>query len=224
MSGIAGLGVPPACGGQPLQPAAAPRTSRGRATVAVAAGLLLAGVLIGGLWAWIAPPIHGVVALTHDGDRLHDYLGDESEHFFVAAFLMLGLLNVVAAVASVLAWQWRAHRGPGMVAGLCSGVMLAAAAAAGVGALLVHLRYGAVNFAAAPVSHEDPVYYFTEAPPVFFGRAPLQIACTLLLPAATAALVYAVAAAATARDDLGGYPAVDPPYRQAAEAASSAPS
>jgi hypothetical protein len=216
VSGIAGP--------QPPQPAGAPRTSRGRAIVAIAAGLLLVGVLVGALWAWVAPPIHGVVVLPHDGDRLHDYLGDESEHFFVAAFLMLGMLNVVAAVASVLAWQWRAHRGPGMVAGLCTGVVIAAAVAAGVGALLVHLRYGAVNFAAAPVTHKDPVYYFTEAPPVFFGRAPLQIACTLLLPASTAALVYAVPAAATARDDLGGYPTVEPSYAQTTQAPSSAPS
>ncbi|HXO48892.1 MAG TPA: DUF2567 domain-containing protein, partial [Mycobacterium sp.] len=32
------------------------------------------------------------------------------------------------------------------------------------------------------------------------------------LPAATAALVYAVPVAATARDDLGGYPAVKTVY------------
>jgi Protein of unknown function (DUF2567) len=204
------------------QPSDAPRTSRRRAVFAIAAGLLVAGVVIGGLWAWIAPPIHGVVALTHDGDRLDEYLGDESDHFFVAAFLMLGLLNVVAAVAAVLAWQWRAHRGPVMVAGLCAGVVIAAAAAVGVGVLLVHLRYGAVNFAAAPVSHDHPVYYFTEAPPVFFGRNPWQIACTLLLPASTAALVYAVPVAATARDDLGGYPAVDPSYQQPAGTPTSA--
>jgi hypothetical protein len=202
----------------------APRTSRRRAVLAIAAGLLIAGVLVGGLWAWIAPPIHGVVALTHGGERLHDYLGDEPDHFFVAAFLMLGLLNVVAAVAAVLAWQWRAHRGPGMVAGLCAGVVIAAAAAVGVGVLLVHLRYGAVDFATVPVSHDHPVYYFTEAPPVFFGRTPWQIACTLLLPASTAALVYAVPVAATARDDLGGYPAVDPSYPQPAGAPTSAPS
>lgn len=189
----------------------APRTSRRRAILVIAAGLSIAGVLTGGLWAWIAPPIHGVVALTHDGDRVHTYLGDESENFFVAAFLMLGLLNVVAAVAAVLAWQWRAHRGPGMVTGLCAGVVIAAATAVGVGALLVHLRYGAVNFDAVPVSHDHPVYYFIEAPPVFFGRTRWQIACTLLLPASTAALVYAVPAAATARDDLGGYPAVGTP-------------
>ena len=79
-----------------------------------------------------------------------------------------------------------------------------------------------MNFATAPVSHDHPVYYFTEAPPVFFGRTAWQIACTLLLPASTAALVYAVPVAATARDDLGGYPAVDPPYPQPADAPTSA--
>lgn len=209
------------CAGlRPPEPSAGPRTSRRRANIAVATGLLLAGALVGGLWAWIAPPIHGVVALTHDGDRLQDYLGDESDHFVVAAFLMLGLLNVVAAVASVMVWQWRAYRGPEMVAGLCTGAVIAAAAAAGVGALLVHVRYGAVNIATMPITDEMPMYYFTEAPPVFFGRAALQIACTLLLPAGTAALVYAVPVVAIARDDLGGYPAVDPPYRQAIGASS----
>jgi hypothetical protein len=205
-------------------PSESPRTSRRRAVFVIGAGLLIAGVLVGGLWSWIAPPIHGVVALTHEGDRLHDYLGDEPENFFVAPFLILGLLNVVAAVAAVLAWQWRAHRGPGMLTGLCAGVVIAAAAAVGVGIVVVHLRYGAVDFAGAPVNHDHPVYYFTEAPPVFFGRTPLQIACTLLLPASTAALVYAIPVAATARDDLGGYPAVEPSYPQEAEASSSAPS
>jgi Protein of unknown function (DUF2567) len=199
----------------------APRTSRRRAAIMVAAGLLPAGVLVGGIWAWLAPALHGVVALTHNGERLHDYLGNESDHFFVAAFLMLGLLNVVAAVAAVLAWQWRPHRGPGMLAGLCSGVVIAAAIAVGVGSLLAHLRYGAVNFAVVAVSHDHPLYYFTEAPPVFFGASGLQIACTLLLPAATAALVYAVPAAATARDDLGGYPVVDTVYPHTGRAPSA---
>ena len=185
------------------QPPGVPRFSRRRAAVTVAAGLLPAGVLVGALWAWLAPPVKGVVALTHSGERLHDYLGSESDHFFVAAFLMLGLLNVVAAVAAVLAWQWRPHRGPGMVAALCTGMVIAAAAAIGVGVLLAHLRYGTVDFAEVPLSHDHPVYYFTQAAPVFFGPSRLQIACTLLLPAATAALVYAVPVAATARDDLG---------------------
>jgi Protein of unknown function (DUF2567) len=199
-----------------VQTAAAPRFSRRRAAVTVALGLLPVGALVGALWAWLAPPIRGVVALTHDGQRVHDYLGGEGDHFFLAAFLMLGLLNVVAAIAAVLAWQWQAHRGPGIVAGLCVGVVTAAGVAIGVGVLLAHLRYGTVNFAAVPVSHEHPVFYVTEAPPVFFGSSWLQMACTPLLPAATAALVYAVPAAATARDDLGGYPVVDSIYRPTA--------
>jgi hypothetical protein len=164
------------------------------------------------------------VALTHTGERLHEYLGSEADHFFVSAFLMLGLLNVVAAVAAVLAWQWRPHRGPGMVAGLCTGVVIAAGAAVGVGVLLAHLRYGTPDFAAAPVSHDHPLYYVTEAPSAFFGPSRLQSACTLLLPAATAALVYAVPVAATARDDLGGYPAVKTVYPRPDSAEGAPPS
>jgi hypothetical protein len=198
----------------------APGTSRRTAIGAVIAGLLVTGVVIGALWALIAPPIHGVVAVNHEGERLQDYLGNEADHFFVAEFLMLGMLTVCAVVAAVLLWQWRAHRGPGMVAGLSIGVVAAAAAAAGVGALLVRVRYGAVDIARAPVTHDHPLHYFVEAPPVFFGHAPLQIACSLLLPVATAALVYALLVAAATRDDLGGYPAVDSPQPVTAVAVS----
>ncbi len=181
------------------------RMCRRRAAITVVAGLVPVGVLVGALWALLAPPIRGVVLLTHSGERLHEYGGPESEHFFVAAFLMLGMLNVVAAVAAVLAWQWRAHRGPGMVAALCAGMLVAAGAATGVGVLVAHLRYGTVDFATIPLK-PDQLHYFTQASPVFFGPSWLQMACTLLLPAATAALVYAVPVAATARDDLGGFP------------------
>jgi hypothetical protein len=187
------------------------RTSRPRAVVVVVVGLLATGALIGGLWAWIAPPIHGVVALTHAGERVQDYLGTESEHFFVAAFMMLGLLSVVSVVAPVLVWQWRQHRGPAMVAAVTIGLVAAAAAAVAAGAGLVRLRYGVVDFDRAPVTHDHPVYYFTQAPPVFFGRGPLQIAATLLLPASTAALVYALHAAAATRDDLGSHPGAPQP-------------
>jgi len=207
-----------------VQTGGAPRISRRRAAITVTAGLLPVGALVGALWAWLAPPIKGAVALTHSGERLHEYLGSEADHFFVSAFLMLGLLNVVAAVAAVLAWQWRPHRGPGMVTGLCTGVVIAAGAAVGVGVLLVHLRYGTPDFASAPVSHDHPLYYVTEAPSVFFGPSWLQSACTLLLPAATAALVYAVPVAATARDDLGGYPAVKTVYPRPDSAECAPPS
>jgi hypothetical protein len=182
-----------------------------RAMVVVVLGLSATGVLIGGLWAWIAAPIHAVVALNHTGERVHDYLGSESDHFFVAPCLMLGLLTVVAVVASVLAWQWRKQRGPGMVIGLSIGLVIGAAAAAAVGALLVRLRYGALNFGAIPLSSEHKVAYVVQAPPVLFAHGPLQVAATLIWPAGIAALVYAVLAAANARDDLGGLPVPDQP-------------
>jgi hypothetical protein len=166
-------------------------------------------VLIGGLWAWIAPPIHVVVAITRAGERVHDYLGTESEHFFNAPCLMLGLLTVVAVVAPVLAWQWRQRRGPRMVVGLSIGMVIVAVAAAAVGALLVRLQYGASNFDAVPLFGKPAVAYVVQAPPVFFGLGPLQVVVTLFWPAAIAALVYALLAAGNARDDLGRLPVAD---------------
>jgi len=189
--------------------AVAPRTSRARAALILVFALTAAGALIGALWAWLAPPARGVIALTKSGVRVHAYLGAEADHFFVAAFLMLGLLCVLAVVGSAAAWQWRAHRGPVLLIALCLGVGGAAAAATLVGSALVGGRYDAIDLDGAPVTPEQRVHYVTEAPAVFFGQTPLQIAVTLLVPVATAALVYAVCAVASPRDDLGGYPPVD---------------
>jgi MFS family permease len=190
---------------------APPRISRRRAVAITVAGLTLAGALVGALWAWLAPPIHGVVALTKRGERVKAFLGNEADHFFIAAFLLVGMLGALAVVAAVLLWQWRAHRGPAMVAALAIGSAAGAAAAAGIGAVLVHWRYGAIDIAGAPVSPEHRVQYVVEAPAVFFGHTPLQIAATILLPAATAALVYALMAVSTHRDDLGAWPPVEDP-------------
>jgi Protein of unknown function (DUF2567) len=184
--------------------------SRDRAVLVVVLGLSAVGAVIGGWWAWIAPPIHAVAALTKAGERVHDYLGNDSDHFFVAPCLMLGLLTVVAVVASVLVWQRREQRGPAMAVALSIGLVAGAAAAVGVGALLVRLRYGALDFAAIPLSSDHKVAYVVEAPPVLFAHGPLQVALTLIWPAGIAALVYAVLAAANARDDLGAFPARRP--------------
>jgi Protein of unknown function (DUF2567) len=187
-------------------PTTVPRKSRARAIAIAGPGSAAAGVLMGALWAWIAPPIHAVVALTRAGERVHDYLGNESEHFFDAPCLMLGLLTVLAVVAPVLVWQWREHRGPGMVIALSTGMVTAAAAATATGAALVRISYGALNFDAVPLSKGPSVAYLIQAPPVFFADHPVQVAMTLLWPAAIAALVYAILAAADARDDLGALP------------------
>ena len=188
-----------------------PRISRHRAALTTFAGLSVAGALVGALWAWLAPPIHGVVALTKSGNRVKAYLGNESDHFFIGAFLVVGMVSVMAVVAAVLVWKWRAHRGPVLVAALAIGSAAAAGAAAGVGALLAHWRYGSIDIADAPVSPEHRVHYVVEAPAVFFGHGPLQIATTILFPAAVAALVYALMAVSTQRDDLGAWPPVDEP-------------
>jgi hypothetical protein len=96
-----------------------------------------------------------------------------------------------------------------MAGALAVGAMTAAGAAAAVGARLVRLRYGAIDIAGAPVTPEARVHYVSEAPAVFFGHSPLQAALTILFPAAVAAMVYALIAVATPRDDLGGWPPVD---------------
>lgn len=175
----------------------------------VIAGLSLAGVVIGALWAWLAPAVHGVVALTKDGERVRAHLGSEADHFFIAAFLVVGMLCVMAVVAAVLVWQWRAHRGPLMVTALAIGSAVAAGVASGVGAVLVHWRYGTIDVSAAPISPEHRVHYVIEAPSVFFGHSPLLIALTILFPAAIAALVYSLIAVSIARDDLGAWPPVE---------------
>ena len=99
-----------------------------------------------------------------------------------------------------------------MVVAVSIGMVIAAAAASGVGALLVLLRYGALNVDAVPLLGSPSVAYVVEAPPVFFGHGPLQIAATLVWPAAIAALVYAVLAAGNARDDLGALPLDGQPH------------
>ncbi|WP_018600150.1 DUF2567 domain-containing protein [Mycobacterium sp. 155] len=183
-----------------------PRVSRQRAVVTVIVALAVAGAVVGALWAWLAPPIHGVVALTRSGDRIHAYLGNESDNFFTAAFVFVGFLVVLSVVAAVLVWQWREHRGPVLAGALAVGCAVSAATAAGVGVALAHLRYGTIDLFGAPVTPEHRVQYVVEAPPVFFGHGPLQIATTILFPAAIAALVYALMAVSAARDDLGAWP------------------
>lgn len=207
-----------------MNEAAPPRISRGRAAATIVVGLAVAGALTGALWAWIAPPIQGVIALTKSGDRVHAALGNETDNFFVSAFLLVGMVVVLAVVSAVLVWQWRPHRGPVLCAALAIGSAAAAGAAAGVGAPIVRARYDVIDIAAAPISPEHRVQYVTEAPPVFFAHTGWLIAASILFPAAMAALVYALTAVSTSRDDLGGWPPVEPVVRQPVTADDALPS
>ena len=186
------------------------RFSRWGAFLCVVVGLALTGVVVGVLWAWLAPSVQGFVALSR-GERIRGYVGDEADHLFTAAFVMLGFLSVVAVVSAALVWKWRSHRGPAMVSALTIGAMLAGGAATAVGAVLAHWRYGTVDVAGAPISPEHRVHYVFEAPGVFFGHTPLQIAATIVVPAGLAALFYAICALSSARDDLGAWPPVEAP-------------
>lgn len=187
-----------------------PRRSLRFAVLSVIGGLTACGVVVGVIWAAIAPPIHTITALTRGGERVDAFLGRESDNLFVAAAMLIGLLSLLAVVSAVLVWQWRPHRGPVLVTALWIGQVAAGAVASGVGALLAHWRYGTPDHQGVPLSPENRVHYFTEAAPVFVGHHPLQIAVTLLLGAALSALVYAFATVATPRDDLGAWPGEDP--------------
>lgn len=185
---------------------ATPRRSRRSAVVLVIAALAACGALLGALWAWIAPPIHTITALTRSGERVDAFLGREADNLFVAAAMMIGLLSWLAVVSAVAVWQWRAHRGPVLASALWLGQVTAAAAATGMGAFLAHARYGTPDRQGAVLTPQNRVQYFTEAPPVFLGHNAFQVAITLLLPAAAAALVYALMVVATPHDDLGAWP------------------
>jgi hypothetical protein len=189
-----------------------PRISRRQAVTRVVAGLALAGSVIGAAWALLAPSVQIVLALTKSGDRVRGYVGNESDLVFLGSFVMTGMLFALAVTAAVALWQWRPHRGPVMVGALAIGALIAAGAAAGVGAALARWRYGTIDVAAAPISPEHRVYYTHEAPSVFFGHTPLQIAASLVVPAGVAALVYAICALSTKRDDLGAWPPIEVAY------------
>lgn len=186
-----------------------PRRSKTAAAVIVVVALTMCGAGLGALWAWIAPPIHTITALTRSGDRIDAFLGTQADNLFVAAAMFIGLLSMLATVAAVLVWQWRAHRGPVLVTALWIGLIAAGASATGTGAALAHWRYGTPDRQAVELSQENRVHYFTEAPPVFLSHGAFQIAVTLMLPAALAALVYALMAVAAPRDDLGAWPTTD---------------
>lgn len=187
-----------------------PRRSRAATALTLVAVLAACGAVLGALWAAIAPPVHTLTALTKTGERVDGFLGREADNQFVSGAMMIGLLSMLAVVSAVAAWQCRTHRGPVLVSALWIGQLAAAGAATAAGALLAHLRYGTADHQGAALSPENRVHYFTEAPPVFLGHNGFQIALTLLLPGALAALIYALAVVATPRDDLGAWPPEHP--------------
>ncbi|MBN7300217.1 DUF2567 domain-containing protein, partial [Mycobacteroides abscessus subsp. abscessus] len=65
--------VPTSVSGQPVAVASregAPRFSHIRAAAIVFGGLAAAGVLVGVLWSFLAPGVHGAIADTRDNGRV----------------------------------------------------------------------------------------------------------------------------------------------------------
>ncbi|MCV7135412.1 DUF2567 domain-containing protein, partial [Mycobacterium hodleri] len=131
----------------------------------------------------------------------------------MVAALSVGSLAAVGAAAGVGAAvaRWR-HGAVDVAAAPISPEHRVLGAAAGVGAAVARWRHGAVDVAAAPISPEHRVFYTHEVPAVFFGSGPFQIAASIVIPAGVAALVYAICALSTKRDDLGAWPPVEVAY------------
>ncbi|ALR12021.1 membrane protein [Mycobacteroides saopaulense] len=197
-----------------MDQSAAPRLSRLAAAGIVVVALTISGVLVGALWSLIAPGVHGAIADTRDNGRVFVHLGNQADNFFIATTLLTGMATVVAVIASVAAWQWRAHRGPIMVGAVTLGALACSAVAAGVGAALVRLRYGALDIAGAQLAEGHRIKYVVQAPAVFYGHTNAQIAISLVLAPCLAALAYTFCVVACARDDLEAWPpAPVPVYR-----------
>ncbi|ALM16920.1 DUF2567 domain-containing protein [Mycobacteroides abscessus] len=209
--------VPMSVSGQPVAVASregAPRFSHIGAAAIVFGGLAATGVLVGVLWSFLAPGVHGAIADTRDNGRVFVHLGNQADNFFIGTTLLVGMAAVVAVIAAAAAWQWRAHRGPMMVGALTLGSLACSAVAAGVGAVLVRLRYGALDIAGASLDAGHRIKYVVQAPAVFYGHTEAQIAVTLALAPCLAAVVYMFCVVACARDDLDAWPpAPVPEYR-----------
>lgn len=193
---------------------AGPRFSHLSAATVVFVGLALSGALVGALWSAIAPGIHGAIADTRDNGRVFVHLGNQADNFFVGTTLLVGMATVVAVIVSAAAWQWRAHRGPMMVGALALGALACSAVASGIGAVLVRMRYGALDIAGAQLGEGHRIKYVVQAPAVFYGHTEAQIAVTLALAPCLAAVVYMFCVVACARDDLEAWPPAPVPiYR-----------
>ena len=164
--------------------------------------LTLAGAAVGRCGRGWPRRCTGVVALSKTGERVHAYLGNEADHFFVAAALLLGMLTVLAAVSAVAVWQWRAHRGPVMVAALTIGSALGGWPPAGSG------RPWPIDATASTSPRTgdpgQPVPLLHRGAVGFFGHSPVQMATGLPVPAAGRRRGVYVAGRCATHDDLGG--------------------
>jgi hypothetical protein len=149
---------------------------------------LVAGLLHGLLWSWLAPGAR--IQVSADGG--YRYLAasfDLADFTAIAIFLLLGIVLQVAV--AVGAWQARRDRGPRMLATVTVGAVGASVIAWG----LAHLLAGGTTELVAAV-HAGTTAVVTVAPtpgPWWFG----------VLPAGLAVGTYTLLAAWHGSPDLG---------------------
>ncbi|MBF6213168.1 DUF2567 domain-containing protein [Nocardia puris] len=154
----------------------------------VLAGVVVASLLVGVLWGWLAPSEQLLVVEPERGSSLTG----ESMHRFDALALFVCAGAVTGLLTAVAAWRWRAVRGPLLLLGVVSGSLIGAYGMAWAGELVSEVRY--------PRPDNPAVGQIVTLP------AELDTALGLLAQPLVASLVLLFLAVLSPTEDLGtGY-------------------
>jgi hypothetical protein len=180
-----------------------------RGVVRTVLAIVVGGLLLGVLWAFVAPGQETVTTASGASAGL----AAESDHVFDATAVFFLLACAYGVVAGSLAWRVRSRRGP---------VMMLAVALASTAAAWVAARVG--SWLAAPLTDRNPVGVLldraeasssgTPGPPIpaTLTTIPAEIGSfwTVLGAGVAAVLAYLLCAIMLGVDDLGR-PAAAPP-------------
>ncbi|MGY1747913.1 DUF2567 domain-containing protein [Modestobacter sp. SYSU DS0511] len=158
--------------------------------------LTVAGLPVGGLWVWLAPRADFRVT---DTDVVPVGPAPSNELFMADDGVFVLLLAGLGLVAGVAGWLWRRRRGVMLLAGLATGTLAAGLVAWQLGEWL----------APGPTEEELGRVGATVTTGVELGAT-----AALAVGPFVAVLVYLVATALTARDDLGRAEPADQPVAQ----------
>jgi hypothetical protein len=164
-----------------------------------AAILVVVGLPLGALWAFLAPVVH-VVALPGGGSGSP---AGEADHAFDAVAIHVLLVAAFGVIAGAVAWRRRHRRGPVLLVALVAGTLLGAWAAGRIGSLLawaaspvpVLVDPAALSRSGAPGGPVPAV--LTSVPP---SPGPWWIA---LVAGLAGALTYVLAAIVDGHEEMG---------------------
>ncbi|PVZ08885.1 DUF2567 domain-containing protein [Actinomycetospora cinnamomea] len=168
-----------------------------------AAILVVVGLPLGALWAFLAPVVH-TVALPGGGSGVP---AGEADHAFDAVAIHVLLIAAFGVIAGAVAWRRRHRRGPVLLVALVVGSLAGAWVAGRIGGLLawaaspipVLVDPAALDRAGAPGGPVPAV--LTSVPP---SPGPWWLA---LVAGLAAALTYVLAAIIDGHEEMGRDPA-----------------